>query len=84
MLANVLVFVNWKTGPKWWLKVAPTFMYILTLTNYILFPIISGIWFVRKWDIMLKSVYGIYSQTVGIIWILQMVFYFRIIGPFVY
>lgn len=33
---------------------------------------------------MTASVYGIYEETVAIVWALQMLFYFRIIRPFVY
>jgi len=84
VLANFLIFVDWRTGPKWWLKVAPTVMYLLTLTNYILFPLASIFWFFMNWTKMGKSVYGIYEQTVAIIWILQMVFYFQIIGPYIF
>lgn len=49
VLANFLVFFNWRRGPKWWLKIAPTIMYLLTLTNYILFPLFSMFWFGIKW-----------------------------------
>mmetsp|Transcript_35906 Transcript_35906/g.47240 ORF Transcript_35906/g.47240 Transcript_35906/m.47240 type:complete len:221 (+) Transcript_35906:332-994(+) len=84
ILANILIWVNWKRGPQWWLKIAPTVMYLLSLFNYIIFPLGSMIWFMLKWDQMGKTVYGVYEKTVAIIWILQMLFYFRIIKPFIY
>ena len=61
ILVNFLLMLNWKVGPKWWLKVAPTITYILTLTNYILFPIASGFWFAANWEKMGKSVFGVYE-----------------------
>ena len=84
ILANFLVWVNWRKGPDLWLKIAPTFMYILSLCNYILFPLGSFVWFGLNWQNMGKTVYGVYEQTVAIIWLLQIIFYYRIIRPFIY
>lgn len=84
VIANFLIWVSWKRGPACWIKVAPTLMYLLTLTNYILIPLGSIAFFVWHWQRMQQSVYGIYMLTVLFIWIAQIGFYFVIIRPYIY
>ena len=83
-LVNFQIFVSWKRGPACWIKIAPTVMYLLCLLNYILFPLASGYWFYIRADAMQHSIYGIYLWCVGIIWLIQMTFYLRIIKPYIY
>jgi len=39
ILANITLWVSWKRGPDFWLKIAPTIMYLVTLLNYIIIPL---------------------------------------------
>ncbi len=84
VLANIKLWVSWKRGSQCWLSIAPTLMYILSLTNYILIPLLSISWFVWRYDKLVQSVYGVYCGTVIIIWLLQVLFYFRIVRPYIY
>lgn len=34
-----LVFIEWKKGPKWYLKVSPLIFFTLTLLNFIIVPV---------------------------------------------
>lgn len=34
-----LVFIEWKKGPKWYLKVSPLIFFSLTLLNFIIIPV---------------------------------------------
>ena len=36
---HFLIFVSWKKGPKWWLKIAPTLFMGMIVLTYILIPI---------------------------------------------
>ena len=49
VLANFTLWVSWKKGPQWWLSMAPTLMYCLTLFNYIIMPAMAMVWFVIKY-----------------------------------
>ena len=44
-LANIKLWVSWKRGPACWIKIGPTVMYLITLTNYILIPLGGLAWF---------------------------------------
>jgi hypothetical protein len=37
-----LIFVPWKKGPSWWLKISDKVFFILLFTNYILLPVINN------------------------------------------
>ena len=41
-----LLFVNWKTGSDWWVKIGPCVYWGFTITGFIIMPIISIIMFV--------------------------------------
>ena len=84
VLCNIKLWISWKRGSNCWLSCAPTLMYILSLTNYIIIPLLSLCWFAWRFEKLTESVYGVYCGTVGIIWLLQILFYFRIIKPYVY
>lgn len=84
ILANICCFVSWKRGPDCWVKIAPTILYLLNLTNYIIIPLVMGFFFAQNWQIVNTSVYGIYMQCVCILWVFQALFYFRIIKPYIY
>lgn len=49
-LANLKLWVTWKRGPSCWIKIGPKVMYMIALTNYILLPIASIIFFVFNWS----------------------------------
>lgn len=34
-----MIFVPWKKGPEWYLKISPTFFFILIYINYVILPI---------------------------------------------
>lgn len=36
-----LIFVNWKKGPDWWLKISHFVFYVMLLMNYIIVPLIN-------------------------------------------
>ena len=38
-----LIFVHWKKGPAWWLRVSDKVFFLLLLTNYILLPLINNV-----------------------------------------
>ena len=76
--------MSWKRGANCWIKIGPTVMYLITLTNYILIPLLSLVWFGLKWHKMQTSVYGLYMNCVMIIWAIQMSFYYLTIRPYVY
>ncbi len=59
-LINLCIYVSWKRGPSWWLKIGPTVMYLLCLINYIILPVISIVWFFINWQLVSESVYGVY------------------------
>ena len=84
VLVNFMLWVPWKRGPKCWLIIAPTLYYILNVSNYIILPIGTVIWFATHAQKVEESVYGLYMMCVCIIWALQIVFYFTIIRPYVY
>jgi len=84
VLANMLLWISWKRGPPFWMKVAPTVMYLLTLTNFILIPAAGSVWFALQWTAIRSSIYGIYIGCVALIWLLQVGFYFTIIKPYIY
>lgn len=84
IITNFLIWVSWKRGPACWIKIAPTLMYLLTLTNYILIPLASLAWFAMHYQRIRESVYGIYMVTVLFIWIAQIAFYLFIIKPYIY
>ena len=84
ILANIPLWISWKRGPSWWLTVAPTFMYLVTLTNYILIPLGSMAFFALNWTKLVNTVRGLYMCCVCFIYILQSFFYFTTIRPFVY
>ncbi len=83
-LANFTIWVAWKRGPAWWLKIAPTLMYLITLANYILIPIAVMVYMIINWAVFKESIYNIYIKCVVIIMIGQIFFYFGVIGPYVY
>jgi len=35
----VLVFIPWKKGPEWYLKISPKFFIILIYINYVILPV---------------------------------------------
>lgn len=84
LLANFMLWVSWKRGPGWWIKIGPTVMYLVTLTNYILLPLGGFVFFGMHWSMMQDSVYGLYMDCVCIMWATQMIYYFYIIRPYVY
>ena len=45
ILANITLWFSWKRGPDFWLLVAPTIMYLVTLVNYIIIPLITVVFF---------------------------------------
>lgn len=49
VLANVSLWVTWKRGASCWIKIGPTVMYLITLSNYILIPLGGLIWYGVKW-----------------------------------
>lgn len=34
-----LIFVPWKKGPEWYLRISPTIFYVLVLMNYLILPL---------------------------------------------
>ena len=34
-----LIFVPWKKGPEWYLRISPAIFYVLVLMNYLIIPI---------------------------------------------
>jgi hypothetical protein len=36
-----LIFVHWKKGAEWWLKISYIVFYVLLLTNYVILPLVN-------------------------------------------
>jgi len=36
-----LIFVDWKKGPKWYLKVSPAIFFSLIMLNYLIIPVVN-------------------------------------------
>lgn len=84
VFANFIIWVSWKRGPDWWIKIAPTLMYLITLTNYILIPVGVMTNMIINWPVFKESIYSIYIKCVVIIMITQIFFYFGVIKPYIY
>lgn len=39
----VLIFVHWKKGPEWWLKISPTIFFILLFAAFLILPALNVI-----------------------------------------
>lgn len=58
MCITFLIFVPWKKGPAWYLKISDKIFYIMLLTNYIILPAVNNIatcYFIFNPDINLKQ-----------------------------
>ena len=83
-MANIHLWVSWKKGPACWIKIGPTVMYLLCLTNYILIPLACCALAIVFHETPSENVYSVYTSCVITIFLLQMLFYFFTIKPFIY
>lgn len=55
---SFLIFIDWKKGPDWWLKISPFVFYTMLFSNYILVPIVNiipAIWVTVNPSVTLKN-----------------------------
>lgn len=57
-IAILIIFVNWKRGPAWWLRVSPSILRILCIILYLVIPVanfVSFLYFFIHPDLPLKK-----------------------------
>jgi hypothetical protein len=37
---TILIFLHWKKGSNWWVKLAPSLFHVLVFTNYVVVPVV--------------------------------------------
>ena len=82
-----LIFVDWKKGSQWWLKISPYVCYVMILANYLLIPIVNlipAIYYLFAPNLVLKD-FTIESYVIyyGILCLCKIVEYFTLIRKYV-
>jgi hypothetical protein len=78
-----LIFVHWKKGADWWLKISYIVFYVLLLTNYIVLPlinIVASVFFIVSPNINLEDeTIESYVVFITIVCLMRLIEYFTLI-----